>query len=86
MYLKARAGNLQNAQQMISGPIKNHCTGHLQSMSEERGKDLFVVSGDLVMPLMGLPAIQCLPLLQPVAAVQTTGNKFTTMVHSLFSC
>ena len=36
------------------------------------------------MPLLGLPAIQSLPLLQQVAAVQAMGNKFKTMFPKVF--
>ena len=89
VYSRGRDGELQKAQRLICGPNNQPLTvlgtfnACLKKGKQKTEQEIFVVQ-DLVMPLLGLPAIQSLPLLQQVAAVQAMGNKFKTMFPKVF--
>lgn len=90
LYCKTRDGDLKKSQRMLCGPnnlpltVLGTFTACLKKGKKKTEQDVFVVK-DLVMPLLGLPAIQSLPLLQQIAAVQASDEKFKKMFPKVFS-
>lgn len=94
MYSRKRDGDLKKLPKKIKGPdnyplqVLGIVTAHMKTGRKETKQKVYVVA-NLVMPLMGLPALIKLNLIQQVASVQEgtqrNSHQYKTMFPKVFS-
>lgn len=90
VYSESRDGLLKVWKKKICGPNKSPLkvigtfVAEIKKGEKKIEQEVYVIS-DLIMPLLGLPAIQELQLIQQVAEVQDAGLQYKTMFPSVFT-
>lgn len=90
LYSAEKQGKLKDSKKKILGPnstplkVMGTFSACLQKDKKRIWQDIYVVT-DLVMPLLGLPAIQSLQLLQQVANIHKPGEQYKAMFPKVFS-